>query len=117
MNKNKQRYMSKAAQASLWVGLMIATPVVVAGDPESGKELYHEVDINQTINGIDYANANCETCHESSVYTRDNKLATSYEKLESFVERCNTNLDVGWFPEDVSDVASYLNQEFYRFQK
>jgi len=88
-----------------------------ASDIETGKELYHEAEINQTINGVTYENANCETCHSSEVYTRSDRLSTNMTKLEAFVERCNTNLDVGWFPEDVAAVASYLNSEYYKFEK
>lgn len=100
---------------SLFLTSSLLASAAIAADVESGKELYQEVDINQTINGVTYSNANCESCHESSVYTRPDRLASSYAKLESYVERCNTNLDVGWFPEDVSDVAAYLNQEFYKY--
>lgn len=117
MIRKCKQVVNKTVQLSLCFGFVAAASFANAGDSESGKELYHDVDINQTINGVNYANANCETCHQSSVYTRDDKLASSYEKLESYVERCNTNLDVGWFPEDVSDVASYLNEEFYKFPK
>jgi len=88
-----------------------------AADPENGKELYHEVEIEKTIQGIEYTDANCETCHETSFFSREDRKVTSYAKLEAFVEGCNTNLDVGWFPEDVSDVSAYMNREFYKFEK
>lgn len=103
--------------AAIPLALMFTVPTTVfAGDAESGKELFHDVEINATVNGIAYTEANCTTCHDQDVYTRSDRLSTSLVKLESFVERCNTNLDVGWFPEDVSDVAAYLNQEYYKFK-
>ncbi|MGH1461726.1 MAG: hypothetical protein ACRBB6_06810 [Neptuniibacter sp.] len=111
-----QNHSTKKWLVGIFFSFAMSPVFVSAADPESGKELYHEVEINQTINGVNYTNANCDTCHSSEVFTRSNRLATTYKKLEAFVERCNTNLDVGWFPEDVSDVSSYLNDEFYKLE-
>lgn len=118
MNLKSKAWLS--APASLGSILLVTSmaPVIAnASDIEAGKELYHEVEINQTINGVSYENANCETCHSSDVFTRENRLATNFKKLEAYVERCNTNLDVGWFPEDVTAVASFLDNEFYKFKE
>lgn len=106
----------KSAFVAIVLSGALAVPVMAA-DPESGKELYGDVEIERTIRGIEYTDANCETCHEASFYSRADRKVTTYAKLEAFVEGCNTNLDVGWFPEDVSDVAAYLNKEFYHFSK
>ena len=94
-----------------------ASAAVLAADPENGKELYHEVEIERTINGEDYTDADCETCHDPQFYSRSDRKVTTYAKLVAFVEGCNTNLDVGWFPEDVADVAAYMNEEFYQFKQ
>ena len=112
----KVRLLAPACLGSIILATSMAPGVANASDIEAGKELYHEVEINQTINGVSYENANCETCHNSDVFTRENRLATNFKKLEAYVERCNTNLDVGWFPEDVTAVATYLDNEFYKFE-
>ncbi|SIT05073.1 hypothetical protein [Neptunomonas antarctica] len=96
--------------------LLLSVSSVYAGDAENGEQLYKEVALERTIRGEQYTDANCETCHESAFYQREDRKVTSYSKLESMVEGCNTNLDVGWFPEDVSDVAKYLNREYYKFK-
>ena len=108
---------ASAKLSFILIAALTASMAAYASDIESGKELYHEVEINQTINGVNYENANCDTCHSSDVFIRENRLATNFKKLEAFVERCNTNLDVGWFPEDVTAVATYLNSEYYNFSK
>lgn len=97
--------------------LVVPLQAVYAGDVDNGKALYHEVEIERTIRGEVYTDANCETCHQSSLYTSESRKVSSYAKLEAFVEGCNTNLDVGWFPDDVADVASYLNRDFYKFEE
>jgi len=96
---------------------LIMSSNLAAADAENGQALYHEVEIERTIRGEEYTDANCETCHEASLYSSADRKVTTYAKLEAFVEGCNTNLDVGWFPEDVSDVASYLNKEYYKFKE
>ncbi|WP_028470899.1 hypothetical protein [Neptunomonas japonica] len=103
--------------SSLSVALILSSSSVFAGNADSGLELYQEVEIERTISGEQYTDANCETCHGTEIYQREDRKATTYAKLESRVEGCNTNLDVGWFPEDVSDVAAYLNREYYKFAK
>jgi len=106
--------MKKVLLASLViVGLPVS--VLQAADADNGEALYKEVELERTIRGEHYTDANCDTCHQPAFYQREERKVTSYAKLESFVEGCNTNLDVGWFPEDVSDVAAYLNREYYKF--
>ncbi|SFG59488.1 hypothetical protein [Neptunomonas qingdaonensis] len=97
--------------------LFLSISNVYAGDADTGAELYHEVELERTIRGEQYTDANCETCHEASFYLREDRKVTTFAKLEAMVEGCNTNLDVGWFPEDVSDVAAYLNREYYKFDQ
>lgn len=96
--------------------LLMGVSSAYAGNPDNGAELYHEVELERTIRGEQYTDANCETCHAASFYQREDRKVTSLLKLEATVEGCNTNLDVGWFPEDVSDVAAYLNREYYKFK-
>lgn len=101
-------------------GFLVAAAIftaipVMAADPDNGKELYNEVELERVIRGVAHSDANCETCHDTAYFTRADRAATTWPKLKSWVEGCNTNLDVGWFPDEVEDVASYLNREFYKF--
>ncbi len=97
--------------------LFLSISSAYASDADNGAELYHEVELERTIRGEQYTDANCETCHAPAFYQREDRKVTTFAKLEAMVEGCNTNLDVGWFPEDVSDVAAYLNREYYKFEQ
>ena len=95
----------------------LASGAVVAADPDSGKALYDEVEIERVYQGEHRTDLTCETCHDTDYLLRADRKVTTYAKLEAMVEGCNTNLDVGWFPEDVADVAAYMNRELYKFEK
>lgn len=89
---------------------------LMAADPEQGRALYYGVEIERTIQGQHYTDANCETCHDDSFYQRDGRKVHNLAALQAYVEGCNTNLDVGWFPDEVADVAAWMNAAFYRFE-
>lgn len=81
--------------------LMITSNPSFAGDPSAGKALHDE--------------ANCLRCHTAQPYNP--AKTNTYEKLVSAVSFCNNNLNTGWFDDEVEDVASYLNQEYYKLKK
>lgn len=63
----------------------------------------------------------CENCHESkvygpagSIYLRKDRKVTSWSKLKSQVQACNTMLNAGLFPEDEEHIAAYLNEAYYK---
>jgi len=58
----------------------------------------------------------CLSCHDSSVYTRDDHRVTSLEGLHRQVQRCEQALELRWFDEDIANVADYLNERYYRFK-
>jgi mono/diheme cytochrome c family protein len=91
--------------------LLIATvglsSVTLAANIENGKKLYE---------------AHCTTCHSrmtggdgSLLYTRKNRRVNSLDALNNQVRRCESNLELKWFDEDIEDVVHYLNTRFYRF--
>jgi hypothetical protein len=57
------------------------------------------------------------SCHNVQLYTRQNRKIKSYNSLETQVQRCVTSLNKQWFEEEVKDVATYLNTEFYKFKE
>lgn len=69
-----------------------------AGNPEAGKSLHDE--------------ANCLKCHADQPYNP--AKTNTYEKLVAAVSFCNNNMNVGWFEDEVEDVAAYLNQKYYK---
>ena len=82
-------------------GLVIASSSSPAIDINHGKSLQQE---------------NCMRCHDDSMYTREERRVTTLDALQRQVQRCETNLDLAWFPEDVDAVTEYLNTSFYKFK-
>jgi len=95
---------------------LLICPPAYAADADNGEQLYQSVAVEMSVNGLTFKDANCETCHSNQVYQRENRIIKSYPSLVAMVERCNTNLDAGWFPDDVEDVAAYLNRTYYHFE-
>jgi mono/diheme cytochrome c family protein len=67
---------------------------------------------------------NCVTCHRSLVggdgsklYTREDRRVTSLAGLEAQVRRCENNLGLTWFDDQVADVVEYLHANYYDFQE
>jgi hypothetical protein len=63
----------------------------------------------------------CEECHArnkggdgSSIYRSAGRIS-SPGALRGMVEYCNTELNLGMFPEEVTSVAAVLQHDFYRF--
>ena len=66
----------------------------------------------------------CVGCHRnmtggdgSVLYTRSQRRVHNLAQLESQVRRCETNLNLKWFDDDILDVVEYLNQQYYKFPK
>ena len=63
----------------------------------------------------------CVACHTrrfgdaGSIYTRQDRKVTSPARLKAQVALCNSELAIGYFPEDEEHVAAYLNLQFYKF--
>ncbi|MCB1922426.1 MAG: hypothetical protein KDJ27_01550 [Gammaproteobacteria bacterium] len=89
---------------SLLVGISVPallTASAVASDFDAGP--YHE--------------AQCTRCHDTGVYTRNDRRVQSYPKLASQVARCDANLATKLFPEDLGQLTDYLNDNYYHFAK
>ena len=64
-----------------------------------------------------YVEADCMKCHGiSPKYDPKNKKATDFEKVNSWVRLCDSQLETGWFPEEQESVAQYLNESFYKYK-
>jgi cytochrome c len=66
----------------------------------------------------------CYACHAQKtgfgngdmIYTRSDAKVKSRVDLKRMVALCNTELRLDLFPEDEVDVATFLNQQFYKFK-
>lgn len=98
----------------LFLTLMLS-PLAFAADADSGKELYEETEFEKTINGELMTDATCSSCHVPNDFTKADRKATDYRGVHWWVNACNQAMSTAWFPEEVDDVAAYLNREFYKF--
>lgn len=64
----------------------------------------------------------CVSCHQakvggdgSAMYKPAGKINTA-GYLRGMVEQCNTELNLGFFPEEVSAVAAVINRDYYKFK-
>mgnify|MGYP002139018069 CR=1 FL=1 len=68
------------------------------------------------------AESKCVSCHVtkvggdgSAIYKPQGRINTA-AFLRGMVEQCNTELNLGFFPEEVSSVAAVLNRDHYKFK-
>ncbi len=59
----------------------------------------------------------CVSCHSGKSLAKPGHKASNMAELESWVRRCDTNLGLRWFDDDILAVAHYLNDHFYHFPK
>lgn len=59
----------------------------------------------------------CTRCHSPAIYTRENRIVTSYAELAERVRQCELSNELTWFDEEINAVVSYLNSTYYHFEK
>jgi len=66
----------------------------------------------------------CIECHTrrfggdgSKIYTRENRIVNSSKGLIAQIRNCNTMLGMKWFEDEELNVAAFLNQSYYHFDK
>ena len=101
--------MSRPHQILLFTLFILLASASITSNAEDGKKLH---------------DTHCQACHVgmtggdgSLLYTRDNRRVTSLEKLENQVRRCESNLELKWFDEDINNVVEFLNANYYHFDK
>jgi hypothetical protein len=64
----------------------------------------------------------CDACHQrtvggdgSAIYRPQGRINTP-GALRGMVEYCSTQLNLGFFPEEVNSIAAVLNRDHYRFK-
>lgn len=71
--------------------------------------------IADEFNGEILHSESCTGCHDSGVYTRENRRVQDLAGLGTQVRFCKDNLGVAWFDDEVGDVIGYLNKNYYHF--
>jgi hypothetical protein len=68
------------------------------------------------------ADNNCTACHQRKFTDDGNAIYRPQGRinapgvLRGMVEQCNTELNLGMFPEEVTAVSAVLNRDHYRFR-
>ncbi len=97
---------------SAWVAAVASAQTVPA--------LYQGADLKLGEQLI--ADNQCDACHirnvggDGNAIYRPSGRVNSLGLLRGQVEACNTTLNLGFFPEEVTSVAAVLNRDFYRFK-
>ena len=99
----------------LLMGLLLTNAVFAQQHP-----LFKDADMAQGEKLI--AENKCNECHirrvggdGSSIYKPTGRINNA-GALRGMVEYCNTELNLGFFPEDTNAVAAVLNQRHYKFR-
>lgn len=102
---------------------VIATALLsvhLAAQAQSAAQIFREADLQLGEKLI--KQHRCVECHRSKVggdgtaIYRPLGRASTPGFLRGMVEQCNTELNLGLFPEEVSSIAAVLNRDHYRFK-
>ena len=94
--------------------------LVVAATSSAQPALFKDADLKLGMQLI--AGNKCDSCHQgrvggdgSAIYKPLGRINTP-GFLRGMVEQCNTELTLGFFPEEVTAVAAVLNRDHYKFK-
>jgi hypothetical protein len=100
--------------------LLLAGSALFAGGQARANEIFKGADLALGQKLI--AEHKCVACHVSKVggdgsamYKPMGKINTA-GLLRGMVEMCNTTMNLGMFPEEVTAVAAVLNRDHYKFK-
>lgn len=98
----------------LVVGLTIASTSLAQ------PALFKDADLKLGMQLI--ADNKCDSCHQGRVGGNGSAMYKPLGRintpgfLRGMVEQCNTELNLGFFPEEVTAVAAVLNRDHYKFK-
>lgn len=116
---------TRQATPSRWAlmaaGLLLAAGAWIASPAHAqGADIYKGADLALGEKLI--AEHKCVACHVgkvggdgSAIYKPAGKINTA-GLLRGMVEMCNTQMNLGLFPEEVTAVAAVLNRDHYKFK-
>lgn len=91
----------------------ILSILLLAGTASFGSAIVQATDLKA---GQSLHDANCQKCHDSSVYTRSDRKITSLDGLRKQIKRCELSQGLTWFDDQTEDVVQYLNSSYYKFK-
>lgn len=100
--------------------LILILGLLGAGAVQAQPEIFKGADLALGAKLI--AENRCVECHVRKVGGDGNAIYRPQGRintpgfLRGMVEQCNTELNLGFFPEEVNAVAAVLNRDFYKFR-
>jgi len=82
---------------------IIALVLTIASSPlqaDKGKALYED---------------KCTRCHNTELFTREDRSVKNLEGLKTRVKVCSISAEAEWADDKISNVVDYLNKNFYKF--
>jgi len=105
---------------ALALTVVLLGPAGLAQAQASAAELFRDADL--VLGAKLMTEHGCAACHAtkrggdgSAIYRPKGRINTP-GSLRGMVERCNTELNLGLFPEEVSAIAAVLNRDHYKFK-
>ncbi len=86
---------------SLVIVLTSGAHAALPGDSAEGKRLH---------------NASCMTCHDISIYTREDHAVQSLDELKQQVQGCGHMAQKHFSISETDSIIKYLNDYFYHFR-
>jgi mono/diheme cytochrome c family protein len=93
--------MRRTLLISILLSMALRVQPALPGDSAEGKKLH---------------DANCTTCHGTSVYSRQDRKIKSLSALSRQVASCTHMAQVTLSEDEQKSVVEYLNQQFYKFK-
>ena len=100
--------------------LLASSSLIATSAWAQAPNIFHDADIKLGEKLI--AENQCSACHirrvggnGSAIYKPKGRV-NAPGVLRGMVEQCNTELNLGLFPEEVTSVAAVLNRDFYKFK-
>ena len=93
--------MKRALLISILLSAALLMRPALPGDGAQGKKLH---------------DANCTTCHDTSVYTRQNRHIKSLAALNEQLAACSHAGQITLTDDEQESVIRYLNEQFYKFK-
>ena len=93
--------MKNIAKTALLLTALLSSSTAFA-DAAEGQELFEE--------------AKCMECHNAGDF-KNSKKVNNFHQLEARIDACQRNTDAGWFDEDTTSVAEFLDKKYYKLKK
>jgi hypothetical protein len=102
---------------TLSLTLLLSITACVADKPAPKAEAQPTALKEQLAEGQELNTDNCTKCHDTSVYTKEDRKVKTLEVLTKRVKACNSKTGAGLDEDELEALTLFLNTEYYKFKK